>query len=147
MAIRANSTRGASAPSSRKTRVTIRTLKPSDIPILKHYAEESGFPYPGFEDPHIESFLVVVDSEDQPIMACAAKRLVELYLFVDPSVSTITKKSAIDALHRGMSQSLRGIGYTGAEIFISPVIAKAFGRRLERTWHWVKNWPSWTLRF
>ena len=127
--------------------MTVRPLKPSDVPILQEMAHASAFPYPDLNHPHIEAVLVVVDSDDKPIMACAAKRLVELYLFVDPSRAAGVRKGAIDALHRGMATSLSGKLYNGAEIFLSPLIAKAFGRRLERTWNWVRNWPSWTIRF
>jgi hypothetical protein len=123
--------------------VTTRPLKPSDIPILQEFARQSSFPYPQLDHPHIESVLVVVDSDDRPIMACAAKRLVELYLFVDPSRASGVKKNAIDALHHGMATALRGKLYNSAEIYLSPLIANAFGRRLERTWNWVRNWPSW----
>lgn len=125
----------------------VRPLKPEDIPILKHYAEASGFPYPDFGDPRIESFLVVVDSQDRPIVACAAKRLIELYGYFDPMASGAVKMSAMKMLHDGMAKSLRAKLYTDIELFIPPQIAEKFGRRLERTFQCVKNWPSWVLRF
>lgn len=91
--------------------------------------------------------MVVVDSRDNPIMACAAKRLVELYLYGDPKTSASVKGSALSIMHRAMAESLRGKLYTTADVFLPPQIADRFGRRLERTWNWVRNWPSWTIRF
>ena len=125
----------------------VRPLQPSDIPFLKHYAEVSGFPYPDFDDPHIEAFLVVVDSEDRPIAGCVAKRLVELYGYFDPAQSPATKRAILKAMHQGMAEALREKMYNGAEIFLPPKIAARFGRRLERIFGWLKNWQSWTIRF
>lgn len=127
--------------------MTVRELRPGDIPILREMAESSGFPYPDLAHPHIEAVLVVVDSEDRPIIACAAKRLVELYLYVDPGRSSTVKFRAMNVMHSAMSRALRELRYTSVEAFVSPSIAEKFGRRLERTWGWVKNWASFTIRF
>ena len=125
----------------------VRSLKPEDIPLLKQWAEQSGFPYPDFDDLHIEAFLVVADSEDRPIVAVAAKRLIELYGYFDPSRSPAAKLAAMKLIHPAMADALRHKGYNSAEIFAPPQIAVAFGRRLERTFGWLKNWQSWTIRF
>lgn len=126
----------------------IRTLQSSDIPILKHYAEVSNFPYPDFDDPHIESFLVVVDHEDNPIMACAARRLIELYLFVDSEVSPVVKMGAIRLLHKAMSENLRALTYNQANVSVPPSIAVQFGRRLERSFGWAKSqFQNWYINF
>lgn len=134
--------------------MTVRDLKPSDIPILKGYAEASGFPYPDFNDPHIEAFLVAVDSEDRPIVACAAKRLIELYGYFDPECSPSLRMKAMGILHEGMSETLRDKGYNSCECFTPPEIEKSFGGRLMRgirsprfLWKWAKNWQSFTIRF
>lgn len=123
-----------------------RPLRESDIPILRKMAADSGFPYPDLDDPLIESVIVVVDSSDVPIMACAAKRLVELYLYVSPQRPAI-KMKALELLHQGMAQPLRDKLYTSAEAFLPENVAAKFGRRLERTFRWMRNWPSWTIRF
>lgn len=132
----------------------VRPLKPEDIPILKQYAEASGFPYPDFDDPHIEAFLVVVDSEDRPIVAVAAKRLIEIYGYFDPNASPSLRLKALAMLHEGMAESLRALGYNSIECFLPPEIEKAFGARLMRgirssrfLWRWKKNWQSFTIRF
>ena len=132
----------------------VRELRDSDIPILREMAEKSGFPYPDFNDPHIEAFLVVVDSEDRPIIACAAKRLIELYGYFDPEASPVLLMRALGALHEGMSETLRAKLYNSAECFVPPSIERTFGGRLMRgirsprfLWKWAKNWHSFTIRF
>lgn len=109
-------------------------------------AAESGFPYPELNGPLIESVVVVVDSEDVPLMACAAKRLVELYLYVSPQPPAVRMK-ALSLLHQGMAEALREKRYNSAEAFLPINVSGKFGRRLERTFGWIKNWPSWTIRF
>lgn len=125
----------------------IRPLRASDIPILQDLAARSGFPYPELNHPHIEAVLVVVDSGDKPIIACAAKRLIELYLYVDGDRSAPVKLAALNLMHRSMAQTLRDKLYSSCDVFIPPQIAEKFGKRLERTWRWAKNWQSWTIRF
>lgn len=127
--------------------VRIRTLQASDIPILGAMADASGFPYPSLNHPHIEAVLVITDDADKPIMACAAKRLIELYLYVDPACSAAVKMAALNVLHRSMPAELRAKGYNSCEVYVPPHIAGKFGKRLERTWGWVKNWPNWCARF
>lgn len=134
--------------------MNVRRLNPDDIPILKYYAEATGFPYPDFSDPHIEAFLVVADSEDRPIVACAAKRLIELYGYFDPDCSPSLRMKALGMIHDGMSETLRNNGYTNCECYLPPSIEKAFGGRLMRgirsprfLWRWAKNWQSFTIRF
>ncbi len=134
--------------------MNVRSLKSGDIPILQEYAEASKFPYPDFDDPHLEAFLVVVDSEDRPIVAATAKRLIELYGYFDPTCSPSLRMKAMGMLHEGMAESLRALGYNSVECFVPPQIEKAFGARLMRgirssrfLWLWAKNWQSFTIRF
>lgn len=125
----------------------IRDLTPDDIPALRALAEASGYPYPDLTGPHIETVQVVTDSDGNIIMACAAKRLVELYLYVNPALSASVKIQCLQLLHKGVAASLRDNGYNSVEAFLPAEIAAKFGRRLERTFGWFKNWKSWTLRF
>lgn len=125
-----------------------RPLRPSDIPILKSIADKSGFPYPDLSHPHIEAVEVVTDDEGEIIGACAAKRLVELYLFIIQDHSPAVKMDAIKLLHRSMATSLRAILYNEANVSIPPPLEKQFGRRLERTFGWAKSrWQNWFIRF
>lgn len=124
-----------------------RELRDSDIQTLRDIAAKNGFPYPELDHPHIEAVLVVVDSEDRPIMACAAKRLVELYLWVGPDPSPTIKLDALRLLHMDMPGILRNLGYTECNVQIPPEISDSFGRRLERTFGWVRNrWKLWGIR-
>jgi len=126
-----------------------RALQQSDIPALRAMAEASGYPYPEISDfstrkeGTIEAVLVVADDQDQPVMACAAQRIVELYLFVGDGGTPALKLHALRLLHDSMAAALRAKGYQDANAFLPPSIAAKFGRRLERTFGWVRNWQSW----
>lgn len=122
----------------------VRTLKESDIPGLRAMAEASGFPYPDLSAARLEAVMVVVDDDDRPVMACAAERLVQLYLYCGEFQRPHAKVFALRLLHEAMAAELRRKGYTSAEAFIPPALAKRFARRLEKMFDWRPNWPSWT---
>ncbi len=126
--------------------LTTRALKLSDIPPLRALAKVSGFPYPDLSEP-LESVVVLVDGDDRPIMAVAAKRLVELYLWCSDGLLPHEKAAGLRLLHESMIQELCSKGYNEANCFLPPTIAGKFGRRLEKTFGWVKNWQSWARRF
>lgn len=123
-----------------------RPLRESDIPLLRAMADASGFPYPDLSAARLEAVLVVVDDEDRPVMACAAERLVQMYLWSGTFQRPLAKVFALRLLHEAMSQELRRLGYTSVEAFLPPSLAKRFARRLEKTFGWIRNWPSWTYR-
>ena len=127
--------------------MTVRQLRLSDIPILQEMAERSGFPYPDLNTEPLELVHVVVDDEDRPLMACAAKRILELYLWSGEFERPLAKVHALRLLHDTMSQMFRAKGYREANVFLPPVLASRFARRLEKTFGWVKNWPSWAKHF
>lgn len=127
--------------------MTVRPLRKEDIPKLQAMADVSGFPYVDLDNPHIESAEVVVDSHDMPIFALVTKRLVEGYGYFDKSRHPAVLMAALKLADREMGGPLREKMYTSLEVFIPPQIAEDFGRRLERTFKWVKNWPSWCRRF
>lgn len=124
--------------------MTTRPLRADDIPYLQAMAEASGFPYPDAADTEVT--LVVVDSENHPIMACGAKKLIELYLWVGMA-TPVTKLAGLRLLHTAMAEELRALGYSSAECFLPPKVEKQFGRRLTRSWGWVKNWASFNIHF
>ncbi len=124
--------------------MTIRPLQTSDIPALVALASASGFPYPEASDPLLEAVLVVVDDEDRPVMAAAAKRLVELYLWCGRGMTPHDSIAALRLLHDAMAEQLKTQGYNSVEAFLPLSVSKRFGRRLEKTFGWVRNWPSWT---
>ncbi|MDE2099618.1 MAG: hypothetical protein KGL39_20365 [Patescibacteria group bacterium] len=126
--------------------MTTRGLKPSDIPILRAMAEQSGFPYPELSAKRMESVWVIADENDQPVMAAAAERLVQMYLWCGEFERPHAKVHALRLLHEALSRELKGKGYDSAEAFLPPSIAARFARRLEKSFGWVRNWPSWTHR-
>lgn len=114
-----------------------RGLKPSDIPILKEWAAASGFPYIEPVDA-----VVVVDEDDRPIMACAPRQIIELYLWADAGHAPPVKLHALRLLHDSMTPEMKRRGFGEVNAFIPPSIAEQFGRRLARSFGWVRNWPS-----
>ena len=127
--------------------MTIRRLIPSDIPILMKMALESEFPYPDVSRETPEAFMVVTDDENRPMMAAAAVRTVQIYLYCGEFKRPLAKKAAMQLLHEGMALELKAKGWSEADAFLPPSLALKFGRRLEKTFGWVKNWPSWARRF
>lgn len=125
-----------------------RYLRKTDIPKLKALFEKSGFAYqfPELEGPLIESVIVIVDENDEPIMAAAAERITQLYLWCG-DMHPAAKIAGIRILHEEMAEDLKAKGYSETNCFIPPELAKSFGRRLENTFQWARNWPSWCKRF
>lgn len=110
-------------------------------------AENSGFPYIDPQSSQVESCYVVVDENDIPLMACAAERILQLYLWVGEFDHPAAKLHAIRLLQNcAMRHDLQKKGYNEVNSFLPEGIAAKFGRRLERTFGWVKNWHSWALR-
>jgi hypothetical protein len=125
-----------------------RPLKDSDVPVLRQMYEASGFGYqfPNFDSGMFEAVVVVADDNDQPIMAAAAERIVQLYLLRGEIAHPAAALHAIRLLHEALRPALKEKGYREAEAFLPPAIAKSFGRRLMRSFGWLKNWPSYCVR-
>ena len=77
-------------------------------------------------------------------MACAAERLVQLYLWCGEFERPHAAVYALRLLHEAMAAELQRKGYQSAEAFLPPTLAARFARRLEKTFGWRLNWPSWT---
>lgn len=127
--------------------MTVRPYQKTDQPILDLLARSAGHPYPDPSRPEIEVALVVLDDGGNIVMACAAERIVQLYLWADPVVHPAAKLHALRLLHRDMAPALKTKGYNSVEAYLPPKIAAQFGKRLERTFRWIRNWPSWTKAF
>jgi hypothetical protein len=127
----------------------IRPMTPSDIPTLRQMYEFSGLPYtlPDLRGPLMESVLVVTDDNDVPVAACASERIIQLYLLIDETLHPAAKLRYIRELHQNMADVLRCKGYSEANCFVPPEMEKSFGRRLMRTFNWVRNWPSFARSF
>lgn len=125
-----------------------RILRSDDIPILREFYTESEFAYNFPDLEKLEAVVVVVDENDRPLMAAAAERLIQLYLFCPQDGHPAAKLHGIRLLHQAMVVKLREKGYNSAEAFLPPSIALRFGRRLERSFGWWRNaWTSWTVNF
>jgi len=123
-------------------------MQPEDIPALEAMmqgAESRGLPYPPLDGPHIEAVQVVEDN-GTIIGAAVAKSIIELYLIGDPKFHPKVRMNAVTLLHQGMIANLAELSYHEANIFLAPEFVKTFGRRLERSFGWIKNWDSWFLR-
>ena len=127
--------------------MTTRMLREDDIPALEAMAARSGWEYLDLRGPHMEACVVVVDAQDKPVMAAAAQRIVQLFLWAPAEGRPASKLAAIRLLHGAMATELSKLGYHQADAFLPPAIAQSFGRRLERTFRWLKNWESWTVNF
>lgn len=128
--------------------MNVRPLRATDIPVLRAMAEASGFPYPDLSVSRetLETVLVLADDEDKPIMAAAADRLVQIYLWSGHFERPLAAKRALRLLHDAMGAKLRDLGYDSGLVFLPQSIAERFGRRLQRSFGWVKTWPCWERR-
>lgn len=122
--------------------MTIRDFKSSDVQILR--VMERGFPYPDPEGP-LELIRVVCDDDGKPLMAAAAKKLIEIYLWSAPFERPHAALHGMRLIQADMASVLRAKGYRTAEAFLPPMIADEFGRRLERSFGAKKNWASWEI--
>lgn len=129
--------------------MTVRTLRKSDIPMLMGWHATEGYEYvfPDYTSNAFEVVHVVVDEDDQPVVSAGAERILQLYLQCRPGTHALVKKRAIQLLHESLAPALREKGYSEINAFPPPHIADLFGKRLMKTWNWVKNWPSFCVRF
>jgi hypothetical protein len=127
----------------------IRHLHPDDVPTLRAMYVAQGFAYefPDLTGPLMEAVLVVVDENGKILAAVAAERLAQLYFLCGDMEHPAAKLSVIRSLHTHMADALRVKGYHSADAFLPPPIAETFGKRLERTFNWTRNWQSWTKGF
>lgn len=128
----------------------IRRMRDSDIPTLRQMYEHSGFPYsfPDLKGPLMECVLVAVEEgNDVPIAAIAAERIVQAYLLMDWDLHPAARMRIIRAFHSELAVELRKRNYACLEAFLPPEIAESFGRRLMRSFGWVKAWPSFSRSF
>lgn len=126
----------------------VRPMLDSDVPILESWRAKTPFPYVEFDCPTLEGIWVLADHENRPLMAVMANRLVEIYLLAPPTHSIPAQRfvHAMRLFQDAAEVPLWEAGYSNVEAFLPPTIAQRFGRRLERTFGWVRNWPSWSKR-
>ena len=127
--------------------MTIRPYQPSDKTELEAIALTSGFPYPDLDGPLLEACLVIRDDNGEILAAIAAQRIIELYMYKHEGLRPSVSKAILNAMHSEMAKALRAKGYSEANCFLPPSLCERFGRRLQRSWNWVANWPSFCVRF
>ena len=126
--------------------MTVRSLKPSDIPALRAMAKASGLQYPDLTAAALVSVFVVADDDDRPLMAAAAEHTIQVFLWCGDFERPHTKMFALRLLQQAIIEGLRTKGFSEANVFIPPSFAKRFSKRLEKSFGWVRNWPSWYRR-
>jgi hypothetical protein len=127
--------------------VRIRALLQSDIPALKRMAEEKGYPYPFLDDPSsLEMVRVVDDGSGRPLAAVAVERILQVYLLCGAFDGPMNQIHAMRLLDDDISPALKLRGWRDVNAFLPPNLAKQFGRRLEKTFGWMKEWPCWSKR-
>ncbi len=128
----------------------IRKLEERDLPYLRKWHEESGVDYE-FPDLLAEPFTrvtVVVDEEDRPVQALAAKRTIEMYMLLDPTWRNPRwRLGALMQGHEEMRSWLEKHGWPEVNAFLPPQVEKSFGRRLEKIFHWIPGrWRHYSRR-
>lgn len=125
----------------------IRDYTPSDMDALQKMFTKQGLKY---KFPKLESCVIkkmVVDQFDTPRQALLARPTVELYFLQDDFwMSPMYRFAGLAGLHRSVGQDLLELGFTDANIWVSPSKAKTFGRRLERSFGWRENaWKNYAM--
>lgn len=127
----------------------IRYLKESDIPRLKRLYKKMGVPLPF---PNLNEFLpnmpVIVDEKNRVVMAVGMVPSVEVWLFMDKDWETPgMRMEAFKVIHEWIRKDLKAKGFIQAHAFLPPSLEKQFGRRLTKTFKWVKEfWPCFCRR-
>lgn len=126
----------------------IRMLKSSDIPRLKEIYTKMGIP---LEFPDLQEFLpipVVVNENNEVVAAVGCMPAVEIYLFLDKDWETPGMRlEAFRALHEWVRRDLFSRGIKEAHAFVPPDLEKPFGKRLLRSFGWIRShWPCFSRR-
>lgn len=124
----------------------VRAFEERDRAALDRMARPTGFPYCAPDGPMVEECMVAVDVNDQPVAAVAAERILQVYGWLRQDMHPAAKMAAIRALHARLAPALLERGYSEVNAFLPPTVCERFGRRLERSFGWVKNWASWAVR-
>lgn len=126
-----------------------RPMESRDIPAIEAIHALAGykFPLPDLQGEMIEGIEVVVDDSDAVIMAAAAKRGVEIYLFCPPGgpIHPAVKMEGVRMLHESMRNTIVARGYTEAYACVPPEIERSWGRKLRRFFGWSRAWSSYRI--
>lgn len=126
-----------------------RPMEERDIPAIEAIHANAGykFPLPDLRGPTIECCDVVVDDFDTPIMAAAAKRGLELYLFCASggSIHPQVKMECIRLLHESLRDTIIAKGYSEGYACVPPEIDRSWGRKLRKMFGWDRAWSSYRI--
>lgn len=125
-------------------------MEKKDVDAVRMIYEQAGydFVFPDFDSPLIEAWDVLVGDDDVPVMAAAAKRSLELYLFSVPggAMHPTVKMEGIKMLHESMRDKIVSKGYSEATAFLPPELERTHGRHLMRKFGWLKSWAGFVIR-
>ena len=128
----------------------VRELEKRDLPVLEQWHRESGFDYPlpDLFSPSFARVLVVVDDNDVPVQALAAKNTIEMYMLMDKGWRN--PRWRLEALmqgHEDMRSWLHENGHEDVNCWLPPEVEKSFGRRLEKLFYWIPaRWKSYSRK-
>lgn len=129
--------------------MNIRKATRSDLPRLKELHQSCGFDYPF---PNLDEFFpipVIVDENNQVVMAVASMPTVELFFFMDPKWETPGMRlEAFKYIHEFVRNDLKSRGIVEANAFLPPRLENSFGRKLMKRFNWRKGqgWPCFSRR-
>ena len=128
--------------------MNIRRYKPEDESALRAMYAAQGFEYefPDLSGRRMEGAWVA-ESDGRILAAVAVERIPQTYLFCSPRLSPRIVSFLFQAFEHIIVPELSARGYRESNAFLPPSIAEKFGKRLERSFGWVRNWPSWCKRF
>lgn len=131
----------------------IRDFEEKDIPKLEQMFKEQPWEY---EMPDFSKFIanqVMVNEQDEPMMAIACRPTLELYLLMDKNWETPGMRfAAFQDMHESVRAELYDIRFKRLDkeevhqfddvhVWLPPQIEKSFSRRLMRWFGWFK--PLW----
>jgi hypothetical protein len=126
-----------------------RPMEERDIPAIEAIHAQAGykFPLPDLRSEMIEGVEVIVDDSDTPVMAAAAKRGVEIYLFCPQGgpLHPTVKMEAVRMLHESLRDILVTKGFNEGYAWVPPEIESSWGRKLRRFFGWEKAWSSYRI--
>lgn len=124
-------------------------MEERDIPAIEAIHALAGykFPLPDLRSDMIECVEVVVDDFDVPVMAAAAKRGIELYLFCPPGgpVHPQVKMEGVRMLHESVRDIIVRKGFSEGYACVPPEIERSWGRKLRRIFGWERAWASYRV--
>lgn len=123
----------------------VRDLNLFDWPVLRRWHEQSGLDYE-LPDPDNEAFaaMKLVLEGSRPVGAALARMTVEIYGFCDPAWGTPAMRlEMLRLLHQEIAAEMKKQRIRTAHAWLPPQLAKSFGRRLKRLFHWNEPGLGW----